>query len=85
MSSSLSTDPAPMAPAGPDTPASDSPVLSIADIQNAIRVIDYAADQGAFKGWGTIEQVLAVRNRMNEFLKAVTPADAAGPVPAEAA
>lgn len=48
-------------------------VLNIADIQNAIRIIDYAADQGAFKGWNTIEQVLIVRNRMNEFLKATQP------------
>jgi len=59
------------------TPPTDSPVLSISDIQNAIRVIDYAAEQGAFKGWQTIEQVLIVRNRMNEFLKSVSPADAA--------
>jgi hypothetical protein len=61
----------------PDGNAAPDPVLSVADIQNAIRVIDYAAEQGAFKGWGTIEQVLAVRNRMNEFLKAVAPPDSA--------
>lgn len=58
-----------------EAPPADAPVLSIADIQNAIRVIDYAAEQGAFKGWNTIEQVLVVRNRMNEFLKAVAPAE----------
>ena len=68
MSDSIST-------ATADTTAPvDAPVLSISDIQNAIRVIDYAAEQGAFKGWNTIEQVLAVRNRMNDFLKAVAPA-----------
>ena len=69
MSDSISTD---------DTaaPSPDAPMLSITDIQNAIRVIDYAADQGAFKGWSTIEQVLVVRNRMNEFLIAVAPAQA---------
>jgi len=51
----------------------DGANLSVSDIQNAIRVIDYACDQGAFKGWNTIEQVMIVRNRMNEFLKAVVP------------
>ncbi|CAM6054940.1 unnamed protein product [Sphagnum tenellum] len=56
----------------PTTAAPDA-ALSITDIQNAIRVIDYAADQGAFKGWETIQQVLVVRNRMNDFLKAVVP------------
>jgi hypothetical protein len=56
------------------TPSTDPSILSITDIQNSIRVIDYAAEQGAFKGWSTIEQVLLVRNRLNDFLKAVAPA-----------
>lgn len=45
-------------------------VLSLNDIQNAVKVIDFAADQGAFKGWKTIEQVLVVRQRLNSFLEA---------------
>lgn len=44
--------------------------LSLNDIQNAVKVIDFAADQGAFKGWATIEQVLVVRSRLNNFLAA---------------
>jgi hypothetical protein len=51
--------------------------LSLTDIQNALQVIDYACDQGAFKGWKTIEQVLGVRQRLNAFLEA---AAAAAPV-----
>lgn len=46
--------------------------LSLNDIQNAVKVIDFAADQGAFKGWKTIEQVLVVRQRLNSFLEAAS-------------
>lgn len=56
--------------------ASAETVLSLSDIQNAVKVIDFAADQGAFRGWGVIEQVLIVRNRLNTFLKAASPEDA---------
>ena len=45
----------------------EAPSLGIQDIQNAVRIIDYAADQGAFKGWQTIEQVQNVRNRLAAF------------------
>lgn len=68
MSESISTTPV------STTPPANSPALSLADIQNAVRVIDFACDQGAFKGWQTIEQVLQVRNNLNNFLKAVAPA-----------
>ncbi|RYD78909.1 MAG: hypothetical protein EOP84_13695 [Verrucomicrobiaceae bacterium] len=46
--------------------------LGISDIQNAVAVIDYACDQGAFKGWNTIEQVLQVRARLKTFVDAAT-------------
>lgn len=46
----------------------ETPSLGIQDIKNALSVIDYAAEQGAFKGWTTIEQVLAVRSRLNNFV-----------------
>lgn len=46
----------------------ENPSLGIQDIKNALSVIDYAAEQGAFKGWGTIEQVIAVRTRLNNFV-----------------
>lgn len=42
--------------------------LNVNDILNAVKIIDFAAEQGAFKGWSTIEQVLIVRNRLNGFL-----------------
>lgn len=59
--------------AAPEAAASEPTndvVLSLADIQNAVKVIDFAADQGAFKGWQTIEQVLVVRSRLNNFIAA---------------
>lgn len=55
--------------------------LTLNDIQNAVKVIDFAAEQGAFKGWQTIEQVLIVRNRLNAFLGAA--GAATGETPAE--
>jgi hypothetical protein len=55
--------------------ANESPSLGVQDIQNAVRVIDFAAEQGAFKGWQTIEQVLLVRNRLRSFVQAVVPAE----------
>lgn len=51
--------------------------LEISDIANAVQVIDFAADQGAFKGWKTIEQVLHVRQRLNAFLVAAQEQQAA--------
>lgn len=55
--------------------ATEEPIsLSLNDIQNAVKVIDFAADQGAFKGWKTIEQVLNVRQRLNSFLEVATAA-----------
>lgn len=53
-----------------DAAQQEQVVLSLTDIQNAVKVIDFAADQGAFKGWQVIEQVLSVRNRLNSFLSA---------------
>lgn len=56
--------------------------LSLNDIQNAVKVIDFAADQGAFKGWKTIEQVLVVRQRLNTFLEAAAAANPQSEAPA---
>jgi hypothetical protein len=53
-----------------ETPTTDTPALSLDDIANAVQVIDHAADQGAFKSWKTIEQVLLVRQRLKAFLEA---------------
>lgn len=51
--------------------------LGLNDIRDAIRCIDFAAEQGAYKGWQTIQQVLIVRNRLNAFVSAVAPPTAA--------
>jgi len=51
----------------------DGPALGLVDIKNAVAVIDYAAEQGAFKGWGTINQVIAVRQKLAQFIDAATP------------
>ncbi len=54
--------------------------LPIAVIENAVRVIDHAAEQGAYKGWQVIEQVLNVRNALADFLRLVQ-AQASAPAP----
>lgn len=48
----------------------DAIALSLSDIQNVVKIIDFAAEQGAFKGWQTIEQVLVVRSRLHNFVTA---------------
>lgn len=55
---------------GESTPG---PTIGLQDLQNAVKVIDYAAEQGAFKGWAIIEQVLVVRNKINSFVAAAMP------------
>lgn len=51
----------------------DAPAIGLVDLQNAVKVIDHAADQGAFKGWQTIEQVMAVRNKLVAFIVYASP------------
>lgn len=65
------------------TPAEDAPSLGIQDIQNALKIIDFAAEQGAFKGWNTIQQVLTVRGKIAAFV-AYAEANADQPAEAEA-
>lgn len=43
--------------------------ITLQDIANAITVIDFAATQGAFKDWGTVVQVMTVRERLYSFLE----------------
>ncbi len=72
--------------------AATQPQLQIGDIEAAVKVIDYASEQGAFKGWQVVQEVLVLRNRLVSFVRAVTPpaaeeataepvADAAADVP----
>lgn len=56
--------------------------LNITDIADAVKIIDYAAEQGAFKGWGNIRQILIVRDRLEMFTTAATATNAAA-TPAE--
>jgi hypothetical protein len=44
--------------------------LAFTDIVDALKCIDHAAEQGAFKGWDTIRKVLHVRDRLDEFVVA---------------
>ncbi len=67
-----------MSEATQDTAAPTAPSIELADLQNAVKIIDYACEQGAFKGWQVIEQVISVREKIATFLKAATP-----PAPAE--
>ena len=50
------------------TTESEAPSLGLQDIQNALKIIDFAADQGAFKGWTTVQQVMSVRNKIADFV-----------------
>lgn len=57
-----------------ETLEQSAPQLQIGDIEAAVKVIDYAAENGSFKGWAVIQEVLVLRNRLVAFLESVTPA-----------
>jgi hypothetical protein len=58
----------------PEVPSdAEQPQLQIGDIEAAVKVIDYASEQGAFKGWTVVQEVLVLRNRLVSFVRAVTP------------
>lgn len=42
--------------------------LNIDDISDAVKIIDYASEQGAFKGWDNIRQILMVRDKLFNFV-----------------
>jgi hypothetical protein len=46
--------------------------LNVTDISDAVKVIDHAAEQGAFKGWTNIRQILGLRDRLDAFVTAAT-------------
>jgi hypothetical protein len=48
-----------------------SVTLNFGDIENAVKAIDFACEQGAYKGWTTINEVSAIRNRLVLFLRNV--------------
>lgn len=45
--------------------------FNVQDIANLVQIVDYAAAQGAFKGWETIRQVMMVRDQAAQFVEAV--------------
>ena len=49
------------------------PQLTLADVKNAVNVIDLAANQGAFRGWEVISQFMQVRQRLAAFVEAASP------------
>lgn len=60
--------------------------LSHADLQNAVAIIDHAAKEGAFKGWGDMYAARVVRDKLFAFVEANRPAvEAATAAEAEAA
>jgi hypothetical protein len=62
----------------------EAPSLGIQDIENALKIIDFASEQGAFKGWTTIRQVMDVRDKIATFVNyAKANADPAAEAPAE--
>lgn len=57
------------------TPPIAPPInLNITDIADAVKIIDYAAENGAFKGWTNIRQILMVRDRLEMFVEAANAA-----------
>lgn len=50
-----------------------TPQLTLADVKNAVNIMDYAAEQGAFKGWEIISQVMQVRQRLATFVEVASP------------
>jgi hypothetical protein len=55
-------------------PSAEQPAqLQIGDIEAAVKVIDYASEQGAFRGWNVVQEVLVLRNRLVHFVRSVTP------------
>lgn len=50
----------------------DQPTIQLVDLANALRIIDVAAERGAFKG-NELSSVGAVRDKIATFLNAVAP------------
>src|SRR5690349_455600 len=57
--------------------------LNVPDIADAVKVIDFACEQGAFRGWDTILQVHGVRERLGAFVNAANVLTAPASEPTE--
>jgi hypothetical protein len=64
-------------PITPEVTTQDAPTLSHADLQNAVAIIDHAAKEGAFKGWGDMIAAKTVRDKLAYFVQAFVDANKA--------
>lgn len=62
-----------------ETKETESITINLADLQNVVRVLDHACEQGAFKGWQVIEQVFTLRAKIANFVAASLPPEEAKP------
>lgn len=46
------------------------PNITVDNIADAVKIIDLAANEGVFKGWDVIRQVLMVRDLLDAFVTA---------------
>lgn len=53
-----------------ETPAAEQATIGIVDLQNALKIIDAAAERGAFRG-NEMTAVGAVRDKIHTFLEAL--------------
>ena len=44
--------------------------LSLVDLKNLSIILDYAANNGLFKGWDTMKNVISLKERLDNFIKA---------------
>ncbi len=51
------------------TPTTAPAAFTPDDLRAAVILIDYACEQGAFKGWDNIQKAYTVRERINAFVE----------------
>jgi hypothetical protein len=49
---------------------SEQPSINVNDLAAGVKLIDIAAEAGAYRGWELIRQALVVRDRLNSFVVA---------------
>lgn len=59
-----------MSDTNPETVAAEQPTIGIVDLQNALKIIDAAAERGAYRG-NELTAVGAVRDKIQAFLDAL--------------
>lgn len=61
----------------------EAPQITLVDLQNTLRIIDVAAERGAFKG-GELTSVGSVRDKLAAFLEVALPKEEPAEEQAEA-